>query len=603
MTSVPSPPGVPIATATASAILGRNRGYLDLNGNGVYDAGIDLPLPNADSAKPDVYVQYDWMGWAPPGNACDTDAYCASWGPGHDGETCTGPKVTADKAGSCVFACKADADCTSRGQPAQRYERCINKVCEHTYDPEILAPGALAAVSQSFADHGINLHIIRGHEVPHSFVTSFRRNNEMTDTCEGGSTLSGSAGIGKYAVSLYDLKSVSAIDKLNVGYHYALFSNRAGCDTSFNCGRCPAAYNPDGTPKAPPDPIGASGIAEISGNDFIVSLGNFFQDNALTPGLFSVGTTFMHELGHNLGLHHGGGIEKPCATDADCRSGATCTPTILGKTCQGQSDDIAYKTNYLSLMNYAYQWMGITPAAPDGSNSPIACLSDGDCPTRHYCNLTSPPGFCARLDFSNEVLPTGGRRPGILDQTDLDEQAGLGSQRAPDIFYFADLAGGLADAPWSPARTVGPVDWDGDGDYDNPHVRADTRCGIDHPCDMPDYTPLAGHADWGPAAPYPFNYKFQCTPYGGPFGDGATWSRLTSSMSVDDAKKAHVLYPPREVKVSLVTAGYQPIDITKALGQEYISVVIYGAADLNVADIDQSSLALHGAKPVSISRQ
>lgn len=66
-----------------------------------------------------------------------------------------------------------------------------------------------------------------------------------------------------------------------------------------------------------------SGRAEIGGNDFMVTLGRWS-----TPG----GTpdqqagTFMHELGHTLGLKHGGG------------------------------DSANYKPNYFSVMNYTWQY-------------------------------------------------------------------------------------------------------------------------------------------------------------------------------------------------------------------------------------------------------
>ena len=489
-------------------------GFADVNYNGVKDAG-DADLPGANLSRPDVYVQYDWMNWSAPGNACDSSADCTAWGPGHDGETCTGPKVIATKAGSCGYACTVDANCTTRSPGDHTHERCISNVCQHTHDPEVLAPGALQAVADSFAAHGINLHIIRGQELPHSIVTSFRRNSEMQDVCEGGSSYSGSAGLGKYAVSLYDLKAMSALDKLNMTYHYALFGHYSACDTTAHCGACPSATNPDGSPKGEPL-AGESGLAEISGNDFIVSLGNHLQDSGYEPGIFNIGSTFMHELGHNFGIHHGGGIDTPCTTDAECPGGTpgSCSATAVGTYCQ-YSDDIPYKTNYLSIMNYGYQWTGIISAAPDGSNSPITCESDGDCAAPNHCNLVSPPGFCARLDFSNEVLPRGGNTPGVLDQTNLNEQAGLGSLRTPDLFYFTDLMGGLAEATQSAARTVGPVDWDGDGDYDNDHVRADTRCGIEYHCSEPQITRLAGHADWGPAAQSNFTYKFQYTPYAG----------------------------------------------------------------------------------------
>ena len=72
---------------------------------------------------------------------------------------------------------------------------------------------------------------------------------------------------------------------------------------------------------------GPGGIGEIGGNDFAITMGTW----AGGPTINEHAGMFMHELGHTLGLRHGGG------------------------------DDIHYKPNYYSVMNYAYttpkQWM------------------------------------------------------------------------------------------------------------------------------------------------------------------------------------------------------------------------------------------------------
>ena len=65
----------------------------------------------------------------------------------------------------------------------------------------------------------------------------------------------------------------------------------------------------------------SSGVAEINGNDFIVSL-QTSQSNS------NVSKTFMHELGHNLSLRHGG------------------------------FENRNYKPNYNSVMNYRFQFPG-----------------------------------------------------------------------------------------------------------------------------------------------------------------------------------------------------------------------------------------------------
>ena len=82
----------------------------------------------------------------------------------------------------------------------------------------------------------------------------------------------------------------------------------------------------------------SSGISRgIPASDLVVSLGAF-----CAQGLDCSGTTaeqagtFMHELGHNLGLRHGGG------------------------------DDVNRKPNYLSVMNYAFQLAGLVRDGQSG---------------------------------------------------------------------------------------------------------------------------------------------------------------------------------------------------------------------------------------------
>lgn len=71
----------------------------------------------------------------------------------------------------------------------------------------------------------------------------------------------------------------------------------------------------------------SSGISRgIPASDFVVTLGCF--TNKIGTTMEQAGT-FMHELGHNLGLRHGGG------------------------------DDVNYKPNFLSIMNYFFQMNGL----------------------------------------------------------------------------------------------------------------------------------------------------------------------------------------------------------------------------------------------------
>ncbi len=116
------------------------------------------------------------------------------------------------------------------------------------------------------------------------------------------------------------------------------------------------------------DSAGHTGCAEVPGNDLLISLGAAAAGDRDGDGsndqfvgtVLEQGGTFMHELGHNLGLQHGGG------------------------------DDVNFKPNYLSVMNYAFQQSGIPLTA-------------------------APP----RLDYSRLLLLK-------LDETSLNEAAGIG---------------------------------------------------------------------------------------------------------------------------------------------------------------------------------
>jgi hypothetical protein len=99
----------------------------------------------------------------------------------------------------------------------------------------------------------------------------------------------------------------------------------------------------------------SSGYAEIVGDDMIVSLYCANQDQ-------NVANTIMHELGHNLGLQHGG------------------------------LDGTNFKPNYNSVMNYQYQFPGV----------------DTNC---------TPPGD-GLLDYSRN-------RRNTLDETALRESIGI----------------------------------------------------------------------------------------------------------------------------------------------------------------------------------
>jgi len=141
---------------------------------------------------------------------------------------------------------------------------------------------------------------------------------------------------------------------------------------------------------------GTSGISRgIPASDFIVSLGSW--TNGVGSDDEQTGT-FIHELGHNLGLRHGG------------------------------NDDVNFKPNYLSVMNYSFQTVGV------------------------YRD-----GRFGHFDYSRSLIPT-------LDENSLDENTGLNGGDAIRGYrtYYS--------CPNSTIRVIaiqinGPIDWNCDGEY------------------------------------------------------------------------------------------------------------------------------------------
>jgi uncharacterized repeat protein (TIGR01451 family) len=154
----------------------------------------------------------------------------------------------------------------------------------------------------------------------------------------------------------------------------------------------------------------SSGCAEMPGNDFQVALGGWnldFPGDIDGDGINdeNVGTAaqqagaLMHELGHNLGLRHGG------------------------------DEDVNYKPNYLSVMNYAFQMIGI-PMSPDP--------------------ITFEDRF--RMDYSKRALAP-------LDELNLKELPPLDLGGDSTVYFCPDLQGLNVYAG-------GFIDWNCDGRID-----------------------------------------------------------------------------------------------------------------------------------------
>jgi hypothetical protein len=181
-----------------------------------------------------------------------------------------------------------------------------------------------------------------------------------------------------------------------------------------------------------------NGIAEIGGNDFIVD----FLQPVFTDGFRDEddrAATFMHELGHTLGLRHGGRSEKPD-----------------GSSNQG-------KPNYPSIMNYA---------------------------------LAHPMRFSQKfwtLDYCREEL-------GTLSEQFIDESAGIASSLYRGYSMPFGLGPEAARSMRLVKLDGRPTDFDGDGNRFG-GISADlnflpSSAGIAGTASPSPSDTLNGHNDW-----------------------------------------------------------------------------------------------------------
>src|SRR5712692_1277934 len=156
------------------------------------------------------------------------------------------------------------------------------------------------------------------------------------------------------------LNAAARISAKRFAYHYILFVHNQKGSTS-------------------------SGCAEILGNDLMVSLGSFAAVNGHNVGSTDQqGGTFMHELGHNLNLRHGGFENVNC------------------------------KPNYTSRMNYAYQFSSpVNPRPLDYSRQLLATLSEmspngtvGVGPGAFFSKIAFGPPVPTQVGLNTVLKPT-----------------------------------------------------------------------------------------------------------------------------------------------------------------------------------------------------
>jgi hypothetical protein len=243
----------------------------------------------------------------------------------------------------------------------------------------------------------------------------FFRDQPLTHDTEGECVAAGAACVRRFDAVRKDM------------FHYALFAHALGIRRS-DVDDPQTPFDETSTPK------NTSGIADPPGGDLLVTLG-FWDDWVGTD--FMQASTFLHELGHNLRLRHGG--PPQIFADGSMLPLPNCRP------------------NYQSIMNYLFQVRGLLTA--NGS------------PT---------------VDFSRQMI-------GALDEQGLQEASGMGALAYRARWYgpwnnsFIDAGLGTTpsdrrcngtrlgpgepamarlDSPSLPTALNPAIDWDGDGTLD-----------------------------------------------------------------------------------------------------------------------------------------
>lgn len=233
---------------------------------------------------------------------------------------------------------------------------------------------ALAKMESAFAAKGIALHFDTGNLYSASYDPAGYNlgggNAVPFAACVDLDSVSTTAREG--CASYMQYKSEHFDVRRKLVFHYALFAN---------------SLKQDGT-------AGSSGVAELYGNDLIVALGGYgltANPGASLNMLVNLqASTLMHELGHNFGLRHGG------------------------------NENANYKPNHYSVMNYMYQFAGLS-ATPNTIFAAERYYLANGMKGKSYCNLVenSPCGDNFIMSYSD-----GSSAP--LDENSLWEGQNIG---------------------------------------------------------------------------------------------------------------------------------------------------------------------------------
>jgi uncharacterized repeat protein (TIGR01451 family) len=374
---------------------------IDFNGDGTIDLALNAAPFNANPNHKDLFVEIDYMEV-----------------PGATGHT---------------------------HRPDRRPDN--NPLTGATVLPAVTTAFAAAPVSNPSGGNGITLHAMVDEALNEHSTLSFSQRQPLA------------------ADDFYDIKLGSNAAPLgnmcgNSGNdgHFGTVADRApgntNCMNILGARRLSFRYSIFGHDQT--DFPGSSGIAELPGNDFFVSLpvhdpGDDFEDYAQSLATQWGGTnafdrewasiqagTFMHEFGHTLGLKHGG------------------------------VDHINCKPNYLSLMSYGRQFNESGRAAnlPGIPNNTLVRTN-------------------RLLDYSRIPLTT-------LAENSLNEAAGISGPAG-----LRTLFGGGATGDSRVGPSSGGIDWNGNSTINGTPVAVDINfITVIGACPASANQTLQGFDDW-----------------------------------------------------------------------------------------------------------
>lgn len=272
----------------------------------------------------------------------------------------------------------------------------------------------------------------------------------------------------------------------------------------------------------------------------------------------------MHELGHTLGLNHGG---------------PDCDPVLDPITCT-YDPHRPFKVNYLSVMNPAYNF-GIPVTDPL-----LSTCTNGLC-------APSPLKPLGVLDFSHAAMND-------LVEAALDENRGVSPGLPPPYntyltkFSTLDRTSRGCAPPNPPCLLTAygsvasgqGVNWD----INNPLGNNGAPVAVDLNNALGATEIFHGADDWNF-----LHYAFQCSPT---FANGApppenAITITTNEITVAAASKAGILEPP--ITTVRLELSHPCVDLSS---NGVVPVTLFGSSGFDVTKIDLASVRLGGA-PVS----